>query len=37
MRGKTVKDGPDFVAYLGEKKRIEFIDGGELMQTDLCK
>lgn len=37
VRGKTVKGGPDFVAYLGKKKRIEFIDGGELMQTDLCK
>lgn len=37
VRGKTVKDGPDFAAYLGAKKRIEFIDGGEVIQTDPCK
>ena len=37
VRGKTAKDGPDFIAYLGGKKRIEFIDGGEVFQTDPCK
>ena len=37
VRGKTVKDGPDFVAYLGEKKRIDFIDGEQVIQTDPCK
>lgn len=37
VHGKTVKDGPNFVAYLGEKKRIEFIDGGQIIQTDPCK
>ena len=37
VRGKTVKDGPDFVAYLGKKRRIEFIDGGQVIQTDPCK
>ena len=37
VRGKTIKDGPDFVAWLGEKKRIDFIDGGQVIQTDLCK
>ncbi|GBE42947.1 MAG TPA: hypothetical protein ENH05_05985 [Rhizobiales bacterium] len=37
LRGKTIKGGPDFAAYLGAKKRIEFIDGGEVIQTDPCK
>ena len=37
LRGKTVKGGPDFAAYFGKKRRIEFIDGGEVIQTDLCK
>ena len=37
VRGKTVKDGPGFVAHLGGKKRIEFIDGSEIIQTDPCK
>ncbi len=37
LRGKTIKDGPDFVAYLGAKKRIELIDGGQVIQTDPCK
>lgn len=37
VRGKTVKDGPYFAAYLGTKKRIELIDGGQVIQTDPCK
>lgn len=37
VRGKTIKGGPDFVAHLGEKKSIEFIDDGQVIQTDLCK
>lgn len=37
VRGKTVKGGPDFVAYLGGEKRIEFVDSGQVFQTDLCK
>lgn len=37
VRGKTVKDGPEFAAYLGVKKRIEFIIDGEVIQTDPCK
>ena len=37
VRGKTVKDGPDFVAWLGGKKRIEFMDGAQVIQTDLCE
>ncbi|MHA1164297.1 MAG: hypothetical protein ACTSP0_01790 [Alphaproteobacteria bacterium] len=37
VRGKTIKDGPDFAAYLGAKKRIEFIIDGEVIQTDPCK
>lgn len=37
IAGKTVKDGPDFVAHLGAEKRIELMDGGEIIQTDSCK
>ena len=37
VRGKTVADGPNFVAYLGDNKRIEFINGGEIIQTDICE
>ncbi len=37
VHGKTVKGGPDFEAYLGTKKRIEFIEGGQIIQTDFCK
>ena len=37
MRGNTVTDGPDFVAYLGDNKHIDFIDGGEIIQTDACE
>jgi len=37
VRGKTVRGGPDFVAHLGLKKSIEFIDSGEVIQTDPCK
>jgi len=37
VRGKTVKDGPKFVAYLTEKNRIAFIEGGQIIQTDPCE
>lgn len=37
VKGKTVNDGPGFVAYLGGKKRMEFVDGGQVIQTDLCE
>jgi len=37
VRGKTVKDGPGFIAHLGGEKRIEFVDGGEVFQTDPCE
>jgi hypothetical protein len=37
VKGKTVKGGPGFVAYFGVKKRIEFIDGGQVIQTDPCE
>jgi|GEM_PF-3143510 len=36
VRGKTVSGGPYFVAHLGGKKRIEFIDGDQVIQTDPC-
>ena len=35
--GRTVKTGPNFVAYLTDRKRIEFVDGGRIIQTDPCK
>lgn len=37
VKGKTIKNGPDFVAYLGQNKRIELIVGGQVIQTDPCK
>lgn len=37
VRGKTVKDGPRFAAYFGGKKRIEFFEGGQVIQTDPCE
>ncbi|MCP5082220.1 MAG: hypothetical protein GY948_11040 [Alphaproteobacteria bacterium] len=37
VRGKTVNAGPDFAAYLDGKKRIDFFDGGQIVQTDPCE
>ena len=37
VRGKTVKGGPDFVAYLGRNRRIQFLEGGKVFQTDKCR
>jgi len=37
VRGKTVKGGPDFVAYLGRNRRIQFVAGGKVIQTDKCR
>ena len=37
VRGKTIDDGPAFVAYLAGNPRIEFIAGDELIQVDACR
>ena len=37
IAGKTVKGGPDFVAYFEENRRIEFITDGSAFQTDQCE
>ena len=37
VSGKTVKGGPDFVAYLGRNRRIQFADRGKVFQTDKCR
>jgi hypothetical protein len=37
VTGKSVIGGPDFVAYLDNDRRIEFIVDGKTIQTDRCK
>lgn len=37
IAGKPVTGGPDFAAYFGRDKRIEFIADGSTIQTDKCK
>lgn len=37
VHGKTVKGGPNFVAHLGGKKRMELVDSGQIVQTDPCE
>jgi len=37
VSGKTVKGGPDFVAFLGRNRRIHFEDRGKVFQTDKCR
>jgi hypothetical protein len=36
VRGTTVDEGPDFAAYISVDPRIEFLVGGEIIQTDYC-
>jgi hypothetical protein len=37
VSGKTVKGGPDFVAYFGRNRRIHFMERGKVFQTDKCR
>ena len=37
VSGKTVKRGPNFIAYLGRNRRIEFMDNAKVFQIDKCK
>lgn len=37
VSGKTVARGPNFIAYLGRNRRIEFLDNGKVFQIDKCR
>ena len=36
VSGKTVARGPNYVAYLGKNRRIEFMADGKVFQIDKC-
>ncbi|MDH3235269.1 MAG: hypothetical protein OEQ29_17250 [Alphaproteobacteria bacterium] len=37
VSGKTVRGGPDFVAFLGKDRRIQFAEGSRVFQIDKCQ